>query len=109
MGASHSDVQPLSAAEAEEVKKALLEADQLLAKCQPGWEDPNFPPNQSTISHDFKALNAGKAKRFAELRWLRAEEALGTSALPMFPPQGPAAADVRQDCAATIWGLGKDF
>ena len=32
----------------------------------------------------------------ASVRWLRAEEALGATALPVFPPEGPVAADVRQ-------------
>jgi hypothetical protein len=32
----------------------------------------------------------------ASVRWLRAEEALGATALPVFPPEGPMAADVRQ-------------
>eukprot|EP00435_Cladocopium_sp_Y103_P052521 s374_g16.t1 len=108
MGATESGLaQPASVAEAEEVKQALIEADRLLAKClQPGWEergwanamDSKFPPSQSTISHDLKVLNAAKARRFTELRWLRAEEALGgnTGSLPVFPPEGPMAADVRQ-------------
>eukprot|EP00913_Durusdinium_trenchii_P022782 g21387.t2 len=71
MGASQSDVQPVSVAEAEEVKRALADADRLLAKyLKPGWEEselPNFASRDfdggrsllagaSAVCHDWKAL-----------------------------------------------------